>query len=111
MAKKRTGPKTKDIEMTGTGVLEASTYDLFATTSLFWATKSEELLFSASLLDGFQKQKMQRRTLGNNVFSTVNLLSGYALENIFKAIICEGLKPDRSGHLLTSREFSYHYQD
>lgn len=42
---------------------------------------------------------MQKQILGNNVFSTARLLSGYSLENIFKAVIAPNIKPEKPGKL------------
>lgn len=99
LTNKRKGLKGKHVEISGLNKLDPESYDLFVKSPLFWLSKSEELLRSASILQSYQNENIRNGIVGNNVFSVVRLLCGYSLENIFKAIIAPTATISISGQL------------
>jgi hypothetical protein len=82
----------------GQGEMTPEAFDMLVRGRLFWQRKAEDLMWSAQVLWSINCQKFREQVLGTS-FDVVWMLSGFALENAFKAAIVPIIKEKQSGHL------------
>jgi hypothetical protein len=88
----------RGFNISGQGEMPPETFDTFVGSKIFWQSKAQDLMDSANVLWSINCQKLREQVLGTS-FAVVWMLSGFALENAFKAVIIPTLEIKKSGQL------------